>query len=173
MTLTARPSQIHDSRQEPGLPIPCQVRRPVPCRPVLDFHRFSGPIHAGGPPIRISRPPAIHKKPQSPQSHISQAVHCSPCLTDPHAPRIPIRVMFQYVSVDPPYRPQAPKNPTPNSARPAAGSRGSTHPTGLLKFHGPTTGGLASATTGRRAARRLRVGLKADPGAAARLEAGN
>ena len=50
MTLTARPSQIHDSRQEPGLPIPCQVRRPVPCRPVLDFHRFSGPIHAGGPP---------------------------------------------------------------------------------------------------------------------------
>ena len=52
---------------------------------------------------------------------------------------------------------------------------------GLLKFHGSTTGGpcvdddaaSTSATTRRGAARRLRVGLKADPGAAARLEAGN
>ena len=50
---------------------------------------------------------------------------------------------------------------------------------GLLKFHGSTTGGpcvdddaaSTSATTGRRAARRLRVGLKADSRAAVRLEA--
>ena len=74
-------------------------------------------------PIRISRYPAIHKKPQSPQAHISQAIHCSPCLVDPHAPRIPIRAMFQYVSADPPYGQPAPKNPTPNSARPASWSR--------------------------------------------------
>ena len=52
---------------------------------------------------------------------------------------------------------------------------------GLLKFHGSTTGGpcvdddaaSTSATTGRRAARRLRVGLEAGPGTAARLEAGS
>ena len=167
--LTTRPPRIRDSWQETGLPIPCQVRGPMPCRPVLDFHGFFGPIHAdcspysnGAPirsrnphthpqppcipippywpharrdqrgiavgphrrsPIRISRPPAIHKKLQSPQSHISWAIHCSPCLTDPHAPRIPIRVMFLYVSVDPSCHPQAPKNPTPNPARPALRSR--------------------------------------------------
>ena len=48
-------------------------------------------------PIRIGRPSAIHKKLQSPQSHISQATHCSPCLADPHAPRIPIRSISPYV----------------------------------------------------------------------------
>ena len=47
--------------------------------------------------MRISRPPAIHKKLQSPQSHISQAIHCSPCLADPHAPRIHIRTISPYV----------------------------------------------------------------------------
>ena len=65
--------------------------------------------------------------------------------------------------------------------RPATGLLKPTHPTGLLKFPEPTTGDLgvsddtasASATTGRRAARRLRVSPKAGPGAAARLEAGN
>ena len=74
-------------------------------------------------PMRISRYPAIHKKPQSPQTHISQAIYCSPCLADPHAPRIPIQAMFQYVSADPSYGQPAPKNPTPNSARSAPWSR--------------------------------------------------
>ena len=70
-------------------------------------------------PIHIGRPPAIHKKPQSPQSNISQAVHCSPCLADPHAPRIPIRAMFPYVFTAPPYSHQAPKIPPLVSTRPA------------------------------------------------------
>ena len=120
-----------------------------------------------------------HMNPQSPQSHISQAIHCSPCLADLHAPRIPIRAMFPYVSADPPYNPTAPKNPIPISTRPAfrsphipnqpaanhptyvrtctamaraipprpaAGSRGSTHPTCLLKFPAPTRGAWTTTT---------------------------
>ncbi len=47
-------------------------------------------------PMRISRPPAIRKKPQSPQSCIPQAMHRGPCLADPHAPRIPIRATSPY-----------------------------------------------------------------------------
>ena len=51
----------------------------------------------------------------------------------------------------------------------ATGPLKPTHPTGLLKFYDPTAGGpcvdddaaSTSATTGRRAARRLRVGLEA------------
>ena len=128
----------------------------MPCRPVLDFHRFYSLTHAGGstysnsapihsrrfhthtqspripippywphvcrnrrgiavglhrrPPIHISRPSAIHKKLQSPQSHISQPIHCSPCLTDPHAPRISTsRPSPHTFSADPPYNPQAQK----------------------------------------------------------------
>ena len=131
----------------------------MPCRPVLDFHRFYGLIHAGGstysnsapihsrsfhthtqspripippywpharrdrreiavslhrrPPIHISRPSAIHKKLQSPQSHISQAIYYSSCLTDPHAPRISTsRPSPHTFSADLPHRHQAPKNPT-------------------------------------------------------------
>ena len=76
-------------------------------------------MSAGWPLIRLGRPPAIHKKPQSPQSRILQAMHCSPCLADPHAPRIPIRATLSYVSADPPYSHQAPKNPTLVSTRPA------------------------------------------------------
>ena len=79
-------------------------------------------MSAGWPLVRLGRPPAIHKKLQSPQSHISQAIHYSPCLTDPHTPRIPIQVMFPYVPTDPPYRHQAPKIPTLVSTRPASGA---------------------------------------------------
>ena len=50
----------------------------------------------------------------------------SSCASDPHTGHVPIRFrgspippMFQYVSADPPYHPQAPKNPTPVSPRPA------------------------------------------------------
>ena len=64
---------------------------------IPSFHGFSVSHTSGRPPIRISRHPAIHKKLQSPQAHISQAIHCSPCPADPHAPRIHIRTISPYV----------------------------------------------------------------------------
>ena len=86
------------------------------------FHAVSVP-HTGGrrpihkrPPIRISRPPAIHKKPQSPQSRISQAMHCSPCLAASRTPRIPIRAISPYrhsLTMCPP----RPARPVPQTRR--------------------------------------------------------
>ena len=61
VVLTARPPRIRDSWQEPGLP--------MPCRPVLDFHRFYVPIHADGSPYSNSAPihsRSLHTHPQSP-----------------------------------------------------------------------------------------------------------
>ena len=107
--------------------------------------------------LHTSRPPAIHKKPQSPQAHISQAIHCSPCLADPHAPRIPIRVMFPYVSADPPYGQPAPKNPAPIPPRPAFPAPQTRHPqasTNSLRrlparYRMPGLGAKSAETSGR------------------------
>ena len=63
-------------------------------------------------PMRIRRPPAIHKKPQSPQAHVSQAMHCSSCLAASHTPRIPIQAISSYNH-----------NLTMRPPRPAAGLR--------------------------------------------------
>ena len=179
VVLTTRPPRIRDSWQEPGLPIPCQARGTIHCRPALDFHGFSGPIHADCSPysngaiihsrslhthpqspcipippywpharrdrrgiavglhrrplVHISRPLAIHKKPQSPQAHVSQAIHRNPCLAASHTPRIPIQAISSYnhsLTMLPP--------------RPAAGLRGSTHQANSLKFPAPTRGAWAS-----------------------------
>ena len=63
-------------------------------------------------------PPFVSKTTKSAGS-ISQAMHCSPCLADPHAPRIHIRATLSYVSTAPPYSHQAPKISTLVSTRPA------------------------------------------------------
>ena len=68
-------------------------------------------------PMRISRPSAIRKKLQSPQSHIPQAIYCSPCLADPHAPRIPMRAISPYhhsLTMCPP----RPARPVPQTRHP-------------------------------------------------------
>ena len=85
-----------------------------PLRPARDCGR-----PAQGPPMHISRPSTIHKKLQSPQSHISQAIHCSPCLADPHAPRILIRAISPYGSRGSSMPHTSSKNPIPIPPRPA------------------------------------------------------
>ena len=70
-------------------------------------------------PMRIRRPPAIHKKPQSPQAHVSQAIHRNPCLAASHTPRIPIQAISSHNH-----------NLTMRPPRPAAGLRKS--PTGSV-----------------------------------------
>ena len=85
--LMTRPPRIRDSWQEPGLPIPCQVRGPIPCRPALDFHGFSGPIHADCSPYSngaIIHSRSLHTHPQSP---------CI-CIPSMPAPRPPDRRGF-------------------------------------------------------------------------------
>ena len=72
--------------------------------------------------MRIGRLSAIHKKLQSPQSNISQATHCSPCLADPHAPRIPIRSISPYVFRGSAIQSASSKNLTLILTRPATGS---------------------------------------------------
>ena len=76
--------------------IPVHHNSPIlvscPPRPARDCGRPAQAV-----PTHISRPSAIHKKLQSPQPNISQAIHCSPCLADPHAPRIHIRAISPYV----------------------------------------------------------------------------
>ena len=67
-------------------------------------------------PIRIRRPPAIHKKPQSPQSHTSQAMHCSPCLAASRTPRIPIQAISSH-NHNLTMRPPRPASPAPQTRR--------------------------------------------------------
>ena len=90
-------------------------------------------------PLHTSRPPAIHKKPQSPQAHVSQAIHRNPCLAASHAPRIPIQAISSYnhsLTMRPP--------------RPATGLRGFPATKGggsgnaLHHLHGHVSTGLAS-----------------------------
>ena len=69
--------------------------------------------------MHISRPSTIHKKLQSPQSHISQAIHCSLCLADSHAPRILIRAISPYGSRGSSMPHTSSKNPIPIPPRPA------------------------------------------------------
>ena len=79
-------------------------------------------------------------------------MHYSPCLADPHAPWIPIRAMFLYVSVDPPYNHQAPKNLTPIQPRPTLPPPQIRHPTGLHEFSASTAGAVPHVQTGHRPA---------------------
>ena len=100
-------------------------------------------------PMRIRRPPAIHKKPQSPQAHVLQAIHRNPCLAASHTPRIPIQAISSHNH-----------NLTMRPPRPAAGPLKPTHPTRLLRFHRPTPGGhVRHRFAMRRRQRRRCVGV--------------
>ena len=95
------------------------------------FTRFPFPIRAGGPPYTSGHPyasAALRQFTKNRKAHTSQATHCSPCLADPHAPRIPIRATFPHVSTAPQCNLQAPKIPTLVSARPASPAPQTRHP---------------------------------------------
>ena len=192
-TVKSRASSGHLSVMCVGISVLPETRaQGMPCRPVLDFHRFYSLTHAGGstysnsapihsrrfhthtqspripippywphvcrnrrgiavglhrrPPIHISRPSAIHKKLQSPQSHISQPIHCSPCLTDPHAPRILHKqTIFPYVLRGSAIQSASSKNPTSISERSAIGPANSA-PAKSSKYYMPATGGGAGTS---------------------------
>ena len=118
------------------------------------FTRFPFPIRAGGPPYTSGHPyasAALRQFTKNRKAHTSQATHCSPCLADPHAPRIPIRATFPHVSTAPQCNLQAPKIPTLVSARPASPAPQTT-PAGLHKFPASTAGAVPHAQAGHRPA---------------------
>ena len=98
-----------------------------------DFHVFSGPIHAGGFPYSNG---ALHVN----------SPHASARLS-PYASAV-----LPYISTAPPYSHQAPKNPTPISARPAFPAPQTRRRSGLHKLPASAAGAVPHVRTGRQPA---------------------
>ena len=121
------------------------------------FHAVSVPHTGGRRPIRISRPPAIHKKPQSPHfaGHTLQPMPgCFPHASDPHTGNIPIP-------------PQSDHAPAETSAAGSANQASA----GLLKLPATATTASPPAASTYGIASRCVVGVADARGAALRLQA--
>ena len=121
------------------------------------FHAVSVPHTGGRPPIhkrpsiRISRPPAIHKKPQSPHlaGHTLQPMpRRSPCASDPHTGHVPTRFHGS------PMQPPSSKNPDIGFGETSVSGPANQAPVGLRKFPASTAVSPPAASTHGGASRR-------------------
>ena len=119
------------------------------------FHAVSVPHTGGRPPIhkrpsiRISRPPAIHKKPQSPHlaGHTLQPMpRRSPRASDPHTGHVPTRFHGS------PMQPPSSKNPDIGFGETSVSGPANQAPAGLHKFPASTAGAVPHAQAGHRPA---------------------